>query len=1001
MISQRVYPCLKEIMVRALGCLVFFMTLFLAVTTFADQVGSIRGVVYDKDFNVPLPAAEISIAETGTKVTATEDGNYIFNQVPVGKYTLIFSKEGYARQVEANVVVSPGQMTDVDVSLSGEFTEMEEVVAQDLQIAGTEAGLLMLRIESPALLDSVSSELISKAGANDAASALKLVTGATVQDDKYAVIRGLPDRYVNSQMNAVRLPSADAEKRAVQLDQFPSEMIESVQVSKTFTPDQQGDASGGAVNIVLKSIPDKEIFKIKTGTNFNTQSAGREDFLSRKGKPVNFWGLDSRGIPSDGDFRGPAGVFREDSPLNYNWSIAGGGKHTFDNQIKVGGFADFFYKRDSSFYNNGVSNSYWVLNPGEPLTPQYLQGTPSQGDFKTSLFDVKRSSEKVQWGSLTTVGVETENHLLNALYLYTHDANQTATLAEDTRGKAYYFPGYDPNNPKDLGNQNPDAAPYLRTETVDYTERSTQTFQLNGRHTLTTPAVALDHVIEFLPLKLDWTFARSSSTLNQPDKTQFGEEWLAPAFNAGFPPFVPPFVTPAVHHQFKPAANFTIGNLQLIWKDIAEDSNQYFVNLKFPFKQWSDTEGYFKFGVFDDKVTRTYNQQSFSNFGENGAFLEAPFDVLWSAIFGTENHLITPADIDVDYKGDQRISAWYYMVDLPTSSFLDLIGGIRHETTKLDIVNNPEKDVTWIPPGSSSPVTLKPGDADVKFNQHDSLPSVGFVLKPLKKVQVHSNYSETVARQTFKELTPIQQTDYLGGPIFIGNPQLKMSSVKNYDVRIDYTPYEGGLVSVSGFRKDIKFPIEYVQGFAGFSYTTAKNYPKGELNGIEAEVRQRMDRFWEPLTGLSLGGSATFINSKVTLPDDEAATFTRPNIQAPMPTRDMTNAPNHLYNIFGTYYLEHIGTEIGVFYIVTGDTLVEGAAAGTVLVPNVYAKEYGTLNVSVSKKIGQHAKVVFQAKNLLNPKIQTVYRSKFIDGDTVKTSYTKGIDYSLSVGVEW
>ena len=229
------------------------------------------------------PAAQVSIAETGDKITATDEGNFVFGQVPPGNYTLVFSKEGYTRQVQANVVVSPGKMTDVEASLSGEFTEMEEFVVQDLQIGGTEAGLLMLRVESPALLDSISSEWLSQAGATDAASALNLIAGATVQDGKYAVVRGLPDRYVNSQMNGVRLPSADPDKRAVQLDQFPTEVIDSVQVSKTFTPDQQGDASGGAVNVVLKGIPDKNVFKFKSGAEYNTQVTGNDRFLTYKG----------------------------------------------------------------------------------------------------------------------------------------------------------------------------------------------------------------------------------------------------------------------------------------------------------------------------------------------------------------------------------------------------------------------------------------------------------------------------------------------------------------------------------------------------------------------------------------------------------------------------------------------------------------------------------------------------------------------------------------------
>ena len=129
--------------------------------------------------------------------------------------------------------------------------------------ARTRGGLLHLRFESPALMDSISSDLMSRAGASDAASALRLVAGATVQDGKSAVIRGLPDRYVSSQLNGVRLPTADEDKRAVELDQFPSAVIESIQVSKTFTPDQQGDASGGAVNVRAQGHPDGELHPVQ------------------------------------------------------------------------------------------------------------------------------------------------------------------------------------------------------------------------------------------------------------------------------------------------------------------------------------------------------------------------------------------------------------------------------------------------------------------------------------------------------------------------------------------------------------------------------------------------------------------------------------------------------------------------------------------------------------------------------------------------------------------
>ena len=991
---------------RVFSVLCVLILLLSHETVSAQQAGSIRGVIYDKDFDAPLTAAQIMIAETGEKIEASDDGNFVFGQVPPGTYTLVFFKEGFSRQVKGNVIVSPGQLTEVNIWMTGDFTEMEEFIVQDITFGSSaEIALLELRMESPALMDSISADLMSQAGAGDAASALKLVAGAAVQDGKYAVIRGLPDRYVNSQMNGVRLPSADADKRAVQLDQFPSAAIESIQVSKTFTPDQQGDASGGAVNVILKGIPDETIFKFSAQTYYDTLVTGNSDYLSSNGGGVNFWGNDARDIPSNGDFDETIGVSNGQWPFDSKWSLATGGKYEFDNDLKIGGFASFFYERGSSFYDDGIDDKYWVRKPGENMTPQYVQGSPEQDDFKTQLFDVTQGSEEVKWGGLGVLGLETENHSLKTLYMYTRATEDKSILAEDTRGKEYYFPGYNVNDPEDPGNQERDAAPYVRTETLQYTERTTQTLQFNGEHMLPNPEWGLDKIFKTLNPVLDWGISHSSSELYQPDKRQFGSKWWAESYNPGFPPFVPPSNSPEVHRPFKPAANFTIGNLQRIWKDITEESDQIYFNYKVPFEQWSGDEGYFKFGVFHDEVDRSYDQDSFSNFNDNSASFNAPWDDLWSGQFYDEGHPVTPAEIDVDYEGEQNITAGYYMADLPLTSSFKLIGGARHEYTDLSIVNFPEQDVDWIPPGSSGSVELNPGDADVAFEQNDILPSIGFVYTPLDQITLRGTYTQTVARQTFKELTPIQQQEFLGGDVFIGNPFLQMSALQNYDLRLDYTPYEGGLVSLSYFYKNIEDPIEYVQRIVEFAYTTPVNYPKGTLNGYEIEVRQQIGHFWDQMEGFSIGANATFIDSEVTLPDYERELFEQPNLQVPMSTRDMTNAPEMLYNFFLTYDLDRLGltgTQLGLFYTVRGDTLVAGAGQSKgFFVPNVYEKEYGTLNLSLVQKLGDNWKVKFQAKNLLDPDIKRVYRSEYIGDDITKTSYKKGMEFTLSVSAEF
>lgn len=1001
---------------------IFLIIVFIsAAIASAQQPGSIRGTVYDKDFDAPLAAAEVSIVETGKKVTATEEGNFVFPEVEPGTYTLVFSKESYTRQVKSNVVVSSGKMTELDASLAGEFTEMDEFVVQDVQIgAGTEESLLNLRMESPALMDSIGSEMMSRAGASDAASALRLVSGTTVQDGKYAVVRGLPDRYVSNQMNGVRLPTADTDKRAVQLDQFPAAAIESIQVTKTFTPDQQGDASGGAVNIVLKGIPDKPVFMIDSQVSYNTQVGGAgDDFLTWKGAGMDYWGKQS------GSNEDAIGVSRGSAPTDYKYSVAAGDKlhiNDDDDKMKIGGFASYFYEQKSSFFDNGIDDKYAVVRPGAPMTPQ-TSGSPDptwnpkdpynppmSGDFRTALFDVTQGSTEIKWGGLGGLGLETESSVLSLLYMYTQAGKNTATLAENTRGKKYYFPDYDRNNPADPGNNENGrtASPYLRLETLEYTKRTTDTLQLHGKHTLPDLGYKIGNYFRFAEPEIDWTVAHSTATMDQPDKRMFGEVWQA----NGQISYYPSFQFPENHSFYLPSQSADLGNIQQISKNISEESNQYFANLKLPFEQWSGDKGYLKFGVFEDKLKRDYNQDTFSN--PSDQFLVSPWNAPWEKFWSDKypSGTTTESFSDIDYHGDQEISALYYMTDMPLNSYFNIIGGVRLERTELSIQDFPDRDpygnirALWFDPAadfialrSVQPGAVYPNGPDVDFSQNDVLPSIGFVFKPVKEVQLHGSYSQTVARQTFKELSPILQQEYLGGPIFVGNPGLQMSKIDNYDLRLDWNPYEGGLLSASYFYKDVKNPIEYVQGYFSFDYTYPVNYPKGTLSGYEFEIRQKLDRFWKSMEGFSIGGNVTLINSEVTLPKREADSLRAAGF--PEPTRDMTNAPEFLYNIFTTYDIERTGTQLALFYTVRGDMLIAGAADSGSYMPSVYEKEYGTLNFSWLQKLGKIWKLKFQAKNLLNPAIDTVYRSDYIDGDVQKTSYTKGIEYSIGLSANF
>lgn len=1016
--------------IRAVICTVFLV----ACSAAAQSSGGIRGMVYDSDFDAPLGLAEVTVAETGQKVQATEEGNYVISGLEPDTYTLVVSKDGYTRKVFADVVVPAGSMTDQDASLSGEFTDMEEFVVQDLNMGGaSEEGLLNLRMEAPALMDSVGADLMSKAGASDAAQALTLVPGTTIQDGKYAVVRGLPDRYVNSQMNGVRLPTADPDKRAVQLDQFPAEMIESVQVSKTFTPDQQGDASGGAVNIILKGIPDERILKVKVGTKYKTNIGDADGrFLQDRGTDISTWGHDADDIrPQDlsSPWSGTLGVSRGDAPAMYDWSVTAGDKFEVGSDLKVGFIGSLFYKRDASYYEGGKDDKYWLLDDkinntgyGSSLIPRTggypydeYRGAgifPSEDMGKTSLFDVTKGTDELQWGALGAVGAETENNSLTLLYSYNFAAENTARLAEDTRGKYFFFPDYDPADPSSPGgaaspwpwslrprNKNTDfsdAASFRRVESLDYTERIADSLQLRGAHTLPLGDHRLGPVLTLREPEIDWTVAESGSSLNTPDRRSLETTWSVDELTNGY-------------HRI----DMLEGNIPSLfrkWRKVEENSSQIFGNLKLPFDTWNGEDGFVKLGVFNDQVDRTYDEDTFYAESNQGAYL-ADWEELWSETLSSMSLDMEAYTGDVNYDGEQNISAWYYMAEFPVFSFLKLTGGARFEKTDISTtMRDVDPDTKLYIPKYNYSSTVFAGneaDANASIRQDDVLPAIGFEFVPHEKVTVRGSYTETVARMTFKELAPIQQVENVGDDIFIGNPDLKMSSLKNYDLRFDYNPYPGGLISLSWFMKKLKDPIDYRQVLLGGSIlaTTADNYSEGEIRGYEVEVRQSLGEWWEPLNGLSVGGNLTMIDSWIDASGAELANLKSEIIAAeygPGGTRDMMGAPEYLYNLNATYTVPTFGTELGLFYTVKGDAL---KAAGTQdnghYIPHVYEKEYATLNFSLSQKLGERWKLGFKAKNLLNPEIQSVYRSNYTGQDVVKTSYKKGLEFSVSLSCEF
>ncbi len=1007
----------------------------------ASDGGTIRGSVTDKEFGVPVSGATVSILGTRARVQTSESGAFTIPNVAPGTYTVVVTKDGYTREVRANIVVTGGQLTDVEAALAGEFEEMDEVVATDVNLEQQDSepiqvltppeiappvilqpGDFTLRLESPQLLDILGVETISRSGAGDAAAALLLVPGATLQEGKYAVVRGLPDRYVSVLLDGVRLPVSTPGKRAVQLDQFPAAVIESIQVSKSFTPDMQGEASGGGVNVVLRDIPDEPILQFRAQYGMNSQ-VKNGDFLTYNGGQLDFWGnndvlqtypeLNGQSWPNN-----PTGTTTGNAPPIYKWSTTAGDSWEVADDVRIGAFGNFFYDAGASYFENGQLDSLQQEGPGRALTPQTTGDQPDPtGDysgqsFDTQLFDVTQGTQSIQWGGMGSLGLETSEHKVGTKFIYTKLSESQAVLLEDTRGKSFFFPNYNVNDPLDAGNLlAPNAAPWQRLETLDYTQVMTEALILNGEHTLgflgPDEDAPVPEPLGFGAPKLDWRFSLSKASEDQPDQTQFASYWTAPTVNPvlGTP-------VPATWVGNPPAQLTDVGWVQHINYYNEEQSSQGQLNLKLPFLQWNDREGYLKTGMFIDSLTRTYTQDTFQNQGDPNTTFEGQWDNPWSAVFPSENHPMFQSTRDISYNGDQLIAAGYGMFDLPFNESMNLIGGVRYETTSMTTTVLPDTNATWLDPNDPSQTPLNFSGAPIwnaGIEQNNWLPMVGWNWNIVENLVLRTAFSQTLARPNFFEIVPVVQYEYVGGPTFIGNPQLQMSSLNNYDGRLDWTPEEGWLISGSVFYKQIENPIQYVQRFASFAYTSAVNYGDGSLFGVEVESRITAEPFLgEDFKGLAAGFNFTYMDTEVELPAQDASAFA--NYGANITSIPMTGTPDYLFNANLTYDYEPWGTQLGLFYNYQGKSLISAATTdatpsppappgpqpGTLLVPAIYQQPYPTLNFTLRQPLLWGFAANFAAKNLTNPVRETQYET--VDGQTgTNSTYTAGIDLQFGL----
>ncbi len=929
--------------------------LLLAAPAAFAQTGTIAGIVVDEDLGETLIGVNVLVEELGTGAATGLDGDYRIPGVPAGTYTLVVSYLGYNSQRITGVTVTEGTTT-VDVALSEETLEIEgEVIVEARALRNNEATLLRDRQKAAGLSDAISAETISKSGSSSAADAMEKVTGASVQDGRYVYVRGLGDRYMNTQLNGATLPSSDPDRNAVPLDLFPGGLLDNIVTSKTFTPDKPGDFTGGSVNIATKSFPDQLTLGFSSSMSVNTNAAPGSDILlvpgglgmlgtSDEGLPQ---ALENADVPSIGETFGDAAAAQELDELSkaFNGSMAptvGAAPVAQSYSFSLGNRTELFGKplgfigsanwsRSTSAYDDGRFGQFSLPGSGAgvtELTPD-LRLTDQSG------------SEEILWGGLANLSYRlAQRHELGLNLLYNQSGQQSARLRTGSF-------------PRDLSSNQ-----VYETRALETIERALASVQLRGEHAFTDRGT-----------QVEWNASLARSTQDEPDLRFFSNHFTPSAIDTSY--------TIAANLYPEPTRYF---------RDLEENSATANLDVTVPVRLFDRTLRFKTGGSFLAKertfrerryeFQRNANQLTYSGdaesfFGDQSVGIIGQ-DEDGRPVFG--NYLVDLSTPRNNYDGIQTVAAGYGMMDAAVTDKLRLIAGARVETTDIEVENlAAQRDRGTI-------------------SEVDVLPSLSGVYALSDRMNVRAAYGRTLARPTFREFAPYNSYDFVDNLIYIGNTSLERSLVDNFDVRWEWFFQPGQIVAVSGFYKQFDGPIERVIRSAATNLEVEyNNLDAAQVYGLEMEARTGLGVFGDVFRHFQAGANVTLVQSVVDIDADELAQIRAANPNADE-TRSLQGQSPYVVNLdFGYENLER-GTAISLFYNVFGERLYAVARGGA---PNYFEQPRHMLDFVASQEVGRGFTVKLSAKNLLDAKYEIA--QTFRGTDFINRSYSQGRSFSLGV----
>ena len=903
----------------------------LSFITFA-QSGIITGTVNDGEYNDILPFANVIIKDSQRGALSDFEGKYSLELKP-GIYTVQYSFVGYQTLEINEVIVKNGETIIVDVTLKASTAKLDEVIITTSLKRNTEASILHLQRNSVKLMDGLSLESIKNSGASDIASAVKNIPGVSVQRGKYVYVRGLGDRYTKTSLNGVDVPGLDPDRNTLQLDLFPSSILENVIVSKSSTADQGADFTGGAINIVTKDIPNKEGYSASLGLGYNSDFHFNKNYLTYKGSKTDFLGFDNglrdNPIPSqqyiplpqeNGEvveiltkrFTKNLAARRETSFMDYNFSFTAGNQFDVGNN-KLGYVAAISYRNETQYFS------------------QYIDGQVFRKNVNPTIYEL--NTDRTQQGEGGTNNVLISG--IAGLSFKTKKSKYKFNVLHIQNGesKASIF-----NQQNRIQNSN-----QIKKDNLIYTQRSITNLLLNGKH-------SIDQESNWI---LDWKLSPSLALV-------YDKDFRVTPFKVSIDE-----LTGIKTYTIEPSES---GLPTRIYRDLNEGnivSNIDIINKH----TFLGKEAKLKLGVGYAYKTRNFVVERFSfpllniasDFANGDPDQILADQNIYDASINSGVFVRRDSGISDTYDSQMSIASAYASEEFKITDWFQVVVGLRFEKFQL-VYTGERQDGTKL-----NKATI--------LDKSDFFPSTNLIfdLNEEGSQKIRTSYARTTARPSFKEASLAEIFDPINNTFFIGNINIQPTYINNFDLRYEKYGENGDFYAISGFYKSFKDPIELSFIRSATGQFTPLNLGDAIVYGTEIEIRKNLG-FIPGLEKFSINTNLSLINSEQEFSNDEKANR-EDNLRSGEvldDTRPLQGQSPYLVN-FGIDYTNDNGWNAGLFYNVQGKTL---QIVGSGDIPDVYTLPFNNLLFNASKTFGKNknATISLKFENLLNS-ILKVYMS--------------------------